>query len=138
MTAFTTDDPRRAEGYHADFGGGGTLPVVISVDEAKSVAEPIFDAFAARCTFNGLFYVSSTGICQGSFYDAMCGKGGFKRYSIGLKQCPHISRQRIDELLEEYKDSPDHPLLLSTLHGQFMDFSGEASRFVVLPTSTRP
>jgi hypothetical protein len=132
LTAFTTDDPRRAEGYHAEFSESIDSPVVIICDEAKSIDESIFDAFSARCTFNALFYVSSTGLATGSFYRAMCGQGGFKRWSIGLKDCPHISRQRIEELEEEYKDNLNHPLLLSTLHGIFMDYSGDAGRFVTM------
>jgi hypothetical protein len=134
LTAFSTDDARRAEGYHCEFdeGSGRDSPCIIICDEAKSIDESIFEAFSARCTFNGLFYVSSTGLMLGQFYEAMCGKRGFKRYSIGLRDCPHIPQQRIDELMEEYKDSPDHPLLQSTLHGQFMDFTGDAGRFVTM------
>ena len=62
----------------------------------------------------------------------MCGRANFKRYSIGLKDCPWISKQRIDELLEEYKDNLDHPLLRSTLYGEFMDFS-RVYRYVCEP-----
>lgn len=131
-TMFTTDDPRRAEGFHCEFSAGVDAPCVIICDEAKSVGEGIFEAFSARCTFNILLYISSTGLMVGSFYNAMCGKGGFKRYSIGLDQCPHISKQRVAELLEEYKDSPDHPLLRSTLYGEFMDFTGDKGRFITL------
>jgi hypothetical protein len=69
---------------------------------------------------------------QGSFYRAMRGEGGFKRYSLGLKDCPHIPRQRIAELLEEYAENPDHPLLRSTLYGEFMDFTGDRGRFCTL------
>ena len=131
-TMFTTDDPARAEGFHCEFGPGIDSPCVLICDEAKSVHEGIFEAFSARCTFNVLIYISSTGLMLGSFYRAMCGKGGFKRYSIGLDQCPHIPRQRIDELLEEYADNLDHPLLRSTLYGEFMDFSGDRGRFITL------
>ena len=131
-TMFTTDDPKRAEGFHAEFAPGVDSPCVIICDEAKSVAEGIFDAFSARCTFNILIYISSTGLMLGSFYQAMCGQGGFRRYSIGLDQCPHISKQRIEELLEEYKDNLDHPLLRSTLYGEFMDFTGDRGRFCTL------
>ena len=130
-TMFTTDQPTRAEGFHCDFGSGQDSPCVIICDEAKSVPEGIFEAFSARCTFNILLYISSTGLMTGSFYRAMTGTS-FKRYSIGLDQCPHISAQRIADLLEEYKDSPDHPLLRSTLYGEFMDFAGDQGRFVTL------
>jgi hypothetical protein len=136
-TCFTTDDPRRAEGYHAQFDDWVDSPCLIICDEAKSIDESIFEAFSARCTFNGLFYVSSTGTMLGQFYEAMCGKRGFKRYSIGLHDCPHIPQQRIDELMEEYADNPNHPLLLSTLHGQFMDFTGDAGRFVTMADINR-
>src|SRR5262245_3144380 len=74
---FTTKDPGRAEGWHADFDEANNIdsPCVLIVDEAKSVEESIFEAFSARCTFNGLLYISSTGLMQGSFYRAMCGEG---------------------------------------------------------------
>jgi phage terminase large subunit len=127
---FTTDNAGRAEGWHCEFSKDTDSPVVIIVDEAKSVQEPIFDALSARCTFNGLLYISSTGLMQGSFYEAMCGRQSFKRYAIGLDQCPHISKQRIEELKEEYKDAPDHPLFRSTLYGEFMDFTGDKGRFI--------
>ena len=131
---FTTKDSGRAEGWHAEFdeANGIDSPCLIIVDEAKSVEENIFEAFSARCTFNGLFYISSTGLMQGSFYRAMAGEGGFKRYSLGLKDCPHIPKQRVEELLEEYKDNLDHPLLRSTLYGEFMDFTGDKGRFCTL------
>ena len=131
---FTTKDPGRAEGWHAEFDEANNIdsPCLIIADEAKSVEESIFEAFSARCTFNGLFYISSTGLMQGSFYRAMCGEGGFKRYSLGLQDCPHIPKQRISELLEEYKDNPDHPLLRSTLYGEFMDFTGDKGRFCTM------
>jgi hypothetical protein len=131
---FTTKDSGRAEGWHAEFdeANGIDSPCMIIVDEAKSVEEQIFEAFSARCTFNGLFYISSTGLMQGSFYRAMCGEGGFKRYSLGLADCPHIPKQRVEELLEEYKGNLDHPLLRSTLYGEFMDFTGDRGRFCTM------
>jgi tRNA(Met) C34 N-acetyltransferase TmcA len=55
LRAFTTDDPGRAEGFHAD----EDCPLLIIVDEAKSVPADIIQAID-RCSYNVLLYTGGT------------------------------------------------------------------------------
>ncbi len=59
IIGFTTDESARAEGYHriADLKG----PLLMIVNEAKSVPDEIFDAFE-RCTYNVLLEISTGGL----------------------------------------------------------------------------
>jgi len=122
--AFTTDEPRRAEGHHAREGS----PVLIIVDEAKSVEQGIFEALD-RCTYTVLLLISSPGLKAGRFYDAFTkNRSQFVTFEVGLKDCPHVSQERIDDVLATYGDN--HPLTRSTLFGEFMDYD-EATSFLV-------
>lgn len=131
---FTTDDAARAEGWHSkiDEALGIDSPVTIICDEAKSIPEPIFEAFSGRCTFNQLHYISSTGLMSGAFFRSQNDhKAGFKRYIITFDDCKHILKQeRIDALFEEYP--PDDPFLRSTLFAEFMNFDGDFGSFTSL------
>lgn len=121
---FTTDESGRAEGWHKENSIDG--PLLIIVNEAKSVPEPIFQAFD-RCTYNGLLYASSPGAMHGSFWDSHNRPElGFKRLKVGLKDCPHIPSERIIAVTTKYGEH--HPFTLSTLHGEFM-LDGAESRF---------
>lgn len=133
IVGFTTDEPGNAEGWHR-FDDGTDGPLLIIVDEAKSVQENIFTALD-RCSFNALLYASSPGLKIGSFYKSNTDpKLGFKRLHVGLKDCPHIPQSRIDNVLAKY--GPDHPFTRSTLHGEFMD-EDEDTSFIVPPSAVR-
>jgi len=124
---FTTDEPGRAEGFHreTDIDGRPTAdgPLLIMASEAKSISEEIFTAFD-RCTYDGLLYASSPGPMAGRFYDSQFrAELGFQTLRVGLNDCPHIPRERIDDILRTY--GPDHPFTRSTLHGEFMEAGGE-------------
>jgi hypothetical protein len=121
---FTTDDESRAEGWHKEDDLGG--PLLIIVDEAKSVQEGIFQAFD-RCTYNALLYTSSPGMMYGSFWESHSRPQlGFQRMKVGLADCPHIPAERIHDVTTKY--GARHPFTLSTLHGEFM-LDGAESRF---------
>jgi phage terminase large subunit len=116
ILAFTTDESSRAEGHHAT----KDSPLLIIVDEAKSVEPEIFQAFD-RCSYNVLLYISSPGIKLGRFYEAftthreqflLCAQ-------VGLTDCPHISKARIQDVIDTY--GQDSQFTRSTLYGQFMD-----------------
>ena len=129
---FTTDEAGRAEGWHKldDFDG----PLLIICDEAKSIPEPIFQAFD-RCTYNALLYISSAGENRGRFYESQTNdKIGFKHLAVGLKDCPHISEKRVKIIIEQY--GPDHPFTLSTLHGKFMDSDAD-NAYIVTRSAVR-
>lgn len=129
---FTTDEPGRAEGWHKvdNFDG----PLLIICDEAKSIPDPIFQAFD-RCTFNGLLYVSSPGMTVGTFYESQTKiSHNFKRLQIGLKDCPHIPDDRITDLVSKW--GIDHPFIRSTLFGEFVDAMSE-SMFIIPRSAVR-
>jgi phage terminase large subunit len=112
---FTTDEPSRAEGHHR----GDDAPLLIVIDEAKSVDPDIFQAFD-RCTFSVLLMVSSPGLKQGRFYDAFTQHRDRYLYTkqVGLKDCPHISEERIRDVIDTYGESA--PFVRSTIYGEFM------------------
>ena len=116
LLAFTTDESARAEGHHAT----RDSPLLVIVDEAKSVEPEIFAAFD-RCTYNVLLYISSPGIKLGRFYDAFTQHRDqfILTAQVGLTDCPHISKERIDDVIATY--GADKPFTRSTLYGEFMD-----------------
>ena len=117
IIAFTTNDAGRAEGWHKVDDTHG--PLLIIVDEAKSVEERIFQAID-RCTFNALLYVSSPGPMLGPFYNAFTrDKALFKTRTVSLTECPHIPQERIDGMIAKY--GRDHPLTRSSIYGEFMN-----------------
>lgn len=129
INAFTTDDPGRAEGWHMEFDpktANFDGPLLIIVDEAKSVPEGIFAALD-RCGYNAILYVSSPGVRAGRFYEShTTNAAGFTVVQAGLTDCPHISQAKIDDIIATY--GPDAPFTRSTLYGEFMD-SEKAQRF---------
>lgn len=125
FVAFTTDEPGRAEGWHKfnDLDG----PLLIICDEAKTIPEPIFEAID-RCTYNAILLASSPGRMSGRFYDSQFGRKDFYRISVGLKDCPHITQDKIDRLNAQYGVdglTPNQAFLDSTLDGKFMEALAE-------------
>jgi hypothetical protein len=126
IIGFTTDDPGRAEGWHKQPEG----PLLLIADEAKSIPENIFEAFD-RCTYNGLLYISSTGLTQGRFYESHTSKSDqFKTKRVSLEDCPHIPEERINDILATY--GTDHPFTRSTLFSEFMSRDAESAFFFTL------
>ena len=113
--SFTTDEASRAEGHHSSLDG----PLLIIIDEAKSVENEIFQAFD-RCSFAVLLMVSSPGLKMGRFYDAFTTHRDKYTYvkQVGLKDCPHISEERIRDVVETYGERA--PFVRSTIYGEFM------------------
>jgi phage terminase large subunit len=127
LRAFTTDDPGRAEGFHND----ADCPLLIIVDEAKSVPADIIAAID-RCTYNVLLYISSPGLKQGPFYEAFTSNSErFIKFAIGLKDCAHISREKIEDIEATY--GVDSPFTKSVLHGEFMDYGEGVNHILELP-----
>lgn len=126
IIGFTTDEPGRAEGWHKQPEG----PLLIIVDEAKSVPEAVFEAFD-RCTFNGLLYISSTGLMQGRFYDSQTKDAGqYRSRRVSLAECPHIPAERIADIIATYGE--EHPFTRSTLYSEFMSQDAESAFFFSL------
>ncbi len=124
IVAFTTDEAGRMEGWHCDLPDS---PLMIIVDEAKTVPDSIYSAID-RCTFNVLILISSTGLEQGRFYDSHRNHEGWLRKVVTYKDCPHIQKEKIADLLKQ----PDNPLTRSILFSEFMSFDDATSFFVTL------
>lgn len=132
IVAFTTNDAGRAEGWHKR--NDHTGPLLMIVDEAKSVEPSIFEAID-RCTYNGLLYVSSPGEMVGQFYDAFTrAKGLFRTKMVSLLECPHIPREKIEMMRIKYGE--DSPLYRSSILGQFMH-EGDVSYVFSKPATRR-
>jgi len=126
IRCFTTQDPGRAEGFHADEG----CPLLIVVDEAKSIEPEIFAAID-RCSYSVLLYISSPGLKQGAFYDAFTvNSDSFVTFAVGLADCPHIPKEKIEDIVATYGE--DSPFTRSTLHGNFMDFGDGVNHILEL------
>jgi hypothetical protein len=126
IRCFTTQDPGRAEGFHADEG----CPLLVVVDEAKSIEPEILQAID-RCSYSVLLYISSPGLMQGPFYDAFtANQDSFITFSVGLTDCPHIAKEKIADIITTYGE--DSPFARSTLFGEFMSFGDGVSHILEL------
>ena len=118
ILGFSTDDPGRFEGWHAE-------NLLMIVDEAKSVAPSIFEAIE-RCQPSRLLLLSSPGGCSGYFYDAFnTRRKFFRQHTITAHDCPHISRDWINEQIEKYGEH--HPLVRSMIFAEFMSFGEDGA-----------
>lgn len=128
IVLFSTSDEARCEGYHRETNEDGLPsgegPLLLIANEAKSIDPGIFEAFD-RCTYDALLYASSPGQKAGSFYDSQFREElGFRRIRVGLKECPHIPQERIDDIRAKY--GAESSFARSTLDGEFMDADAEA------------
>lgn len=115
---FSTDDPGLAEGFH----GSVDEPLLMIVDEAKSVARVIFDTIEARCRPQRLLLMSSSGEDTGEFYESQTRKRHlYECFKITADDCPHITQETKQRLIDKY--GPDHPLVRSTLYSEFITSS---------------
>lgn len=125
ITAFVTNDPARAEGWHSREGS----PLLMVINEAKTVDDGIFDAVDGRCTPDALMFISSPGLKQGRFFETHHSlRSEWICVSAGLADCPHIPQERIDHVLATYGEH--HPVTRSTLYGEFME-SEEGDPYVL-------
>jgi phage terminase large subunit len=114
LRAFTTKDAGRVEGFHR----APSAPLLMIVDEAKSIEEEIFRGID-RCDFSVLAYISSPDEKTGRFYDAFQ-SDQFKHFHAGLLDCKHIGKERIAQVQAWY--GPNDPYTKSVLEGEFMDY----------------
>lgn len=95
---FATDEPGKAEGYHPHVDNGIFSYIA---DEAKSIADPIWQAIE-RC--NGKSHwlnVSSPGQPQGRFYEFATSPRWWTR-RVTAYECPHIKQEEIEGAKEAY------------------------------------
>lgn len=121
---FVTDEAGRAEGWH---------PVVpnahlgIFTSETKSIPEEIFHALA-RCTgFTKRLDCATPGLPMGHFFNRWT-SGNWKKYHITAYDCPHLSREYIEQCRVDY-GGESSALFKSMVLAEF----GSTDDMVVIP-----
>lgn len=123
---FSTDDPGLFEGWHAL--DHDESPLLIIVDEAKSVDDKIYEAIS-RCRPTRLLEMSSPGPAVGAFYRVHTSeRQGWKHHKITAYQCPHIPLHTIEQAIGKY--GIDNPLVRSMIFAEWM-MNGESEKFVL-------
>lgn len=113
---FSTNDAGKFEGFH---GHGDDAPLMIIVDESKTVEDPIFEAIA-RCRPERLLICSSPGGPQGEFYRAFKTKSQWYRtFTIKAVDCPWIKPEDIERDRKLW--AGNQALLASMIDAEFMD-----------------
>jgi phage terminase large subunit len=122
IIGYSATDPGRAEGWHAE--DHEYAPLLMVVDEAKTVADPLFEAIS-RCQPTRLLIASSPGGSSGAFYRAFTKEANmWKRHAVTAFDCPHITQAQIDEVVQRYGEK--HPLTRSMIYGEFVDVGAES------------
>ena len=119
IRAYSTNHPGRAEGHHEHL---PERPVMLMVDEAKSVPEPIFEALS-RCTPTYYVLTSSPGQPSGSFYNAFHkSRKLYHSVHVDALMCPHIPEWKITLAQQLYgPDYERHPIYRSMIMGLFTE-----------------
>jgi hypothetical protein len=126
---FTTDDAGRVEGFQK--GNDVDSPLLWIIDEAKNVREEIFTG-VDRCSYNAKLLASSPGTKHGTFFKAFTEhREQYVCIQAGLKDCPHISKDKVDRVIATY--GIDHPFTRSCIFGEFMD-QDEVDRYILSDT----
>ncbi len=113
---FSTDEAGKFEGHHA---GGPDEPLMIIVDEAKTVRDDIFEAIE-RCKPTRLLIASSPGYAEGEFYRSHTTRAKFYQTFIQrATECPHWKQEEMDRLRAKWGE--DHPLVRSMVMAEFME-----------------
>jgi hypothetical protein len=122
IIGYSATDPGRAEGWHAE--DHEYHPLLMVVDEAKTVADPLFEAIS-RCQPTRLLIASSPGGTSGAFYRAFTKEANmWSKHAVTAFDCPHITRAQIDEVIQRYGEK--HPLTRSMIYGEFVDIGLES------------
>lgn len=115
IAAYSTIHPGRAEGHHEH----PERPVMLMVDEAKSVPEVIFEALS-RCTPTYYVLTSSPGKTSGTFYNAFRrNRKIWHTVQVSAFDCPHIKPEKIELAKQLYGE--EHPVYRSMIMGEFTE-----------------
>lgn len=116
---FSTIQPGRAEGHHERLPDS---PVMLIVDEAKSVPESIFEALS-RCTPTYTVFLSSPGVAAGSFYNSFhSARALYHNTHVTAFDCPHVKPEKIRKAQILYgPDYERHPIYRSMILGEFTE-----------------
>jgi hypothetical protein len=118
---FSTTNPGRAEGSH----GHAESPLLVIVDEAKTVRDEIFSAVDDRCNPQRIGLLSSPGYAEGEFYRSHTRNADlYQRFKATAQECPHISPESIERRIK--KHGLNHPLVRSAIFAEFMEEIGDA------------
>lgn len=102
---FSTNDPGKAEGHHAF---GAECPLMVIVDEAKTVPDGIFEALG-RCVGTDsptrVLYASSPGFAEGEFFRSHSSPQ-FTKVWQKAEDTPHITAKQIKDLKEHWAGFP--------------------------------
>lgn len=123
---YAVTDPNKAEGHHAS---GPDQNLLYVIDEAKGVADGIFDAME-RCQPTRVLVMSSPGAPEGRFYKICKGQYGFKVFKIQASDCPWITKEWIAQQIEMHGEKS--PLVQSMIYAEFVEEEGGLK---VLPLS---
>ena len=111
---FSTNDAGKFEGHHADDGA----PLLIIVDEAKTVKDDVFEA-VERCKPTRRLIASSPGYAEGEFYRSQTTKAMYYQTFVQrASECPHWKPEDITRLREKW--GAEHPLFKSMVEADFM------------------
>ena len=122
IIGYSATDPGRAEGWHAE--DHEYHPLLMVVDEVKTVADPLFEAIS-RCQPTRLLIASSPGGTSGAFYRAFTKEANmWSKHAVTAFDCPHITQNQIDEVTQRYGEK--HPLTRSMIYGEFVDIGLES------------
>lgn len=127
IAAYSTTDPGKAEGHHEHL---PERPVMLMVDEAKSVPESIFQALS-RCTPTYYVLTSSPGAPSGTFYRAFrTERSLYHTVRATAFACPHIKADKIERARVLYGPNYDeHPVYRSMILAEF----AEGEEGVIIP-----
>jgi hypothetical protein len=118
---FSTDEAGKFEGHHA---GGPDEPLLIIVDEAKTVKDDIFEA-VERCKPTRLLIASSPGYAEGEFYRSQTTRAQFyTRIIQTAAECAHWTHAEIERLNAKW--GQNHPLVKSMVMAEFMESVADA------------
>jgi hypothetical protein len=118
---FSTDEAGKFEGHHA---GGPDEPLLIIVDEAKTVKDDIFEA-VERCKPTRLLIASSPGYAEGEFYRSQTTRAKYYQTFIQrASECPHWKQEEMDRICQKWGEN--HPLYRSMVMAEFMQFVADA------------
>ncbi len=118
---FSTNEAGRFEGHH----GSESSPLLLIVDEAKTVKDAIFQAID-RCRppreFCRVLFMSSPGYAAGEFYRSQIHPENLTHPPIKQRssECPHITPEEIEA--DRKKWGENHPLFRSMHQAEFMPF----------------
>jgi hypothetical protein len=130
--AFTTKDPDYAEGFHGrtfkdETGRLVYCPLMIVIDEAKSISQAMFDAFM-RCDPDVWLTISTSGEDTGPFFDCfhVNKNDPWDTVEVTWTDCPHL---RVGRKLEDRqrlirKRGENDPFVMSYVFGKFFRKGG--------------